>query len=387
MPAVTLLAVLAVLAACDKVPLTAPTESTITLYANGTSVPLNGGVDVVATVIEQAGTPVQNGTVVTFTTTLGRFEPAEARTNNGKATVRLMADGRSGTATVFASSGGAKSEELTLAVGGAAAAGIILRATPSTVSGTGGTVQIVATVRDEGGDGVPGVLVTFSATAGRLSTGSATTDANGEARTSLTTARTTTVTANAGAQSGEITIEYSAAPTVSVTVTPTTPVAGQPVVFDITVTPPSDGVPIDSIRISFGDGSSINVGSSSTSVAHVYSTPGTYTVTVRVRDVTGQETQQVTVIVVQGATAVPVTLSGPASVAVNGSASFTASASPSGSTVETYTWDFGDGSAPVTTSGNSTSHIFTTTGVKTVTVTVTTTDGGSGSAQTQINVT
>ena len=251
---------LAALAACDKVPLTAPTESTITLYANGTSVPLNGGVDVIATVIEDAGTPVQNGTVVTFTTTLGRFEPAEARTNSGKATARLVADGRSGTATVFATSGGARSEELTLPVGGAAAESIILRATPSTVSGTGGTVQIVATVRDEGGNGLSGVLVSFSADAGQLSNGSATTDANGEARVSLTTARTTRVTANAGTQSGEITINYIASPTVSVTVTPTTPAAGEAVVFDITVTPPADGAPIQSITVDFDDGTTVRRG-------------------------------------------------------------------------------------------------------------------------------
>jgi PKD repeat protein len=374
---------LAALAACDKVPLTAPTESTITLYANGNSVPLNGGVDVIATVIEDAGTPVQNGTVVTFTTTLGRFEPAEARTNGGKATARLMADGRSGTATVFATSGGAKSEELTLPVGGAAAESIVLRATPSTVSGTGGTVQIVATVRDEGGNGLPGVLVSFSADAGQLSNGSATTDANGEARVSLTTARTTQVTANAGAQSGQITINYIASPTVSVTVTPTTPVAGEPVVFAITVTPPADGAPIQSITVDFDDGTSLNVGSSSTSVAHVYTRGGTYTVTVEVRDVMGQTTEQVVVIVVQGVvnvslSATPDTITAPAEV--------TFAASVSGATAATYRWDFGDGSPAMSGTASTIKHTYTSAGTKTATVTVTTTDGSSGTAQATVTV-
>ena len=68
--------------ACDKVPLSAPTESTITLFATSTSISATGSTDIVATVIEQAGTPVQNGTVVSFTTTLGRIEPTEARTQN-----------------------------------------------------------------------------------------------------------------------------------------------------------------------------------------------------------------------------------------------------------------------------------------------------------------
>jgi adhesin/invasin len=374
---------LAAVAACDKVPLTAPTESTITLYANGTSVPLNGGVDVIATVIEDAGTPVQNGTVVTFTTTLGRFEPAEARTNSGKATARLVADGRSGTATVFATSGGARSEELTLPVGGAAAESIILRATPSTVSGTGGTVQIVATVRDEGGNGLSGVLVSFSADAGQLSNGSATTDGNGEARVSLTTARTTRVTANAGAQSGEITINYIASPTVSVTVTPTAPVVGEAVVFDITVTPPTDGAPIQSITVDFDDGTTLNVGSGSTSVAHVYSRGGTYEVTVEVRDVTGQTTEQVVVIVVQGVVNVSLSAT-PDTVTAPGEVTFAASVS--GATGASYRWDFGDGTPVMSGTSSTIKHTYTSTGTNTATVTVTTTDGSSGTGQATVTV-
>ncbi len=94
-------------AACDKVPLTAPTESTISLFATASSISATGSTDIVATVIESAGTPVQNGTVVTFTTTLGRIEPVDARTQNGKVTVKLTGDGRSGTATITAFSGGA----------------------------------------------------------------------------------------------------------------------------------------------------------------------------------------------------------------------------------------------------------------------------------------
>ena len=70
-----LVAVALAATACDKVPLTAPSESTITLFATATSVSATGSTDIVATVIEQAGTAVQNGTVVSFTTTLGRIEP------------------------------------------------------------------------------------------------------------------------------------------------------------------------------------------------------------------------------------------------------------------------------------------------------------------------
>jgi len=119
-------------ASCDKMPLAAPTESTITLYAGSTTVGLNGSVEITATVIESAGTPVQNGTVVTFTTTLGTVDPIEARTNNGRAVVRLLTGTKSGTAEVRAFSGGtASAEALKITVGAAAAGKVELLANPS----------------------------------------------------------------------------------------------------------------------------------------------------------------------------------------------------------------------------------------------------------------
>ena len=52
----------------------------------------------------------------------------------------------------------------------------------------GGTVQLIATVRDASGNGLAGVPVTFSTTAGQISPATVTTERNGEA-TSLTTSR------------------------------------------------------------------------------------------------------------------------------------------------------------------------------------------------------
>jgi adhesin/invasin len=368
--------------ACDKVPLTAPTESTILLFANGSSVPLTGGVELIATVTEKPGTPVQNGTLVTFTTTLGRVEPAEARTNNGRVTVRLLADGRSGTAKVTALSGGATKGELEIPVGGAAADNLALRAEPSSVSATGGTVQLIAAVRDATGNAVPGVSVTFSTTAGQLSPASATTDANGEARSSLATTRQAEVTASVGTKSAKVTVTYTAAPTIAVTVTPTAPAIGEVVTFAITVTPATD-VPIRSIQIDFGDGTRTNLGASSTSASHVYSVPGTFTVRVTVTDVTGQTSEHATIIAVSAIVAVSLTAT-PQDVDVNDTVSFSAAVSGAG-TVLQYRWNFGDGSQETTTLPN-VQHIYTTTGTKVVSVSVTTSTGGTGSAQTQVRV-
>src|SRR5688572_13969402 len=88
---------LAVLAAgCDKVPLTAPSNSTLTISSSALVLPTGGTATLTATVIEPAGTPVQNGTTVRFTTTLGHVEPAEVQTRNGIATAAIDPAGAPG---------------------------------------------------------------------------------------------------------------------------------------------------------------------------------------------------------------------------------------------------------------------------------------------------
>ncbi len=91
-----LLAVLAagafslLVSACEKVPLMAPAGSTIILTASTNALPVNATTDIIAQVLEAAGTPPHSGTLVTFTTTLGAMQPAEARTDvGGRVVVRF----------------------------------------------------------------------------------------------------------------------------------------------------------------------------------------------------------------------------------------------------------------------------------------------------------
>ncbi len=188
-----LLAVLAfaTLASCDKVPLTAPTESTIELAISTTVVPINGTAEIIASVIEKAGTPVHNGTVVTFTATFGTVEPREAQTHGGKATVKFIGSSQSGTAKIGAFSGASRAEEIEIKVGAAAAERIAVRADPTTVPATGGTVQLIAIVTDASGNPLRGAPVVFSADSGSLASNTVTTDEFGQAQTSLTTNRET----------------------------------------------------------------------------------------------------------------------------------------------------------------------------------------------------
>ena len=74
----------AVSLACDSVPLVAPTGSTVRVVVADASIANGGSTAVLAAVTELAGTPVHDGTVVTFSTTLGAVHPAEAPRCGGR---------------------------------------------------------------------------------------------------------------------------------------------------------------------------------------------------------------------------------------------------------------------------------------------------------------
>jgi len=91
---------------CNQAIMVAPPGSTLQIFANPLFIPANGGVSVISVLItEAAGTPVADGTVVQFFTTLGRIAE-QGKTNDGVARVNLISDTRSGTAKVTAISGG-----------------------------------------------------------------------------------------------------------------------------------------------------------------------------------------------------------------------------------------------------------------------------------------
>jgi hypothetical protein len=279
---------------CDKVPLLAPTGTVITLIPTSNTLTLNSQIDIVATVIENgaaagtgtgsttsagAGTPVQNGTVVTFTTTVGRIEPAEARTHNGKVTVKLISSGQSGTARITAFSGGASSA-IDVKVGATGAEKIVMSASPQTLPSTGGSSAITATVADLGGSGLANIPVTFTTTAGTVSPTTTTTDPNGFASTTLTTAATATVTAriagapnDAGGGTGatganSITVTVGTRPLATFAANPTFGPAGTPITFTVT---PATGANITGGTISYGDGASDSLGAISGAAAFVHS--------------------------------------------------------------------------------------------------------------------
>jgi hypothetical protein len=224
--AVAAVATAVAIAACEKVPLTAPAGTSMFLQANPTFVVANGGTSVVTALLtEPAGTLVPDGTVVLFFTNLGYIDP-RGETVDGVARVNFVADSRSGTATITAWSGGGPtttptttlvtqdaigSSSVTITIGSALPKRIVVTADPQrlTVS-TGRQSSIVANVFDGNGNPVQNVPIIFSVSASTLEetldSGGAPqfTDSNGRAFDTLRTRavfggtqKTVTVTANA----------------------------------------------------------------------------------------------------------------------------------------------------------------------------------------------
>lgn len=373
-----------VASACDKVPLLAPTNTTIRLTAGLGVLPVAGSTDITAVVIESAGTPVQNGTVVTFTSSLGTVEPREARTQNGQVTVRFIAGSQSGPAKIGAFSGGSKSDDLEILVGAAAAGAVSLRSETAFVPSTGGTTGLLAQVIDKGGNPLRGVPVGFSATTGQLSASTVLTNETGEARVELTTSTTSDVTATVGGSTAALTAKATVTardlPAIAVAATSSlggtnTTETGLPLIF--TLTPPANAG-IRSARIDYGDGQSENLGAipAPISRSHVYTRSGTYIVNVTATDAFGFTGTTTLAIVVNERGTVGVTVQ----VLSNISGLVTFSVSTSGTisgSIRTYDWDFGDNQG-TTTTGPQTSHRYSGTGTFTVRVRVVTTTGQDG---------
>jgi PKD repeat protein len=375
--------------ACDKVPLLAPTESTITLNVSTTTVPVSGTAQVIASVTEKPGTPVQNGTVVTFTSSFGTVEPAEARTEGGKVTVTFRAGTQSGTAVIGAFSGATRSETVEVKVGGAAAATVSLR---SRVIGVG-VAELTATVLDESGNLLPGVPVTFSTTAGQLNPGQAVTDSNGEARSTLSTSREATVTAQAGGKTSNTVTVSATGPSVTITPPTTAIEAGIPAAFRIA---PATGTVLRDVVVDWGDNTTpTRVASlaAETQVVHTFARAGVYTVTVTATDAQGITAPSVIIVNVVEQSTVSVILTAtpnPVSVATNqGLVAFTATTGGGlggGTTVSSFTWDFGDGQG-ATTTGGSTNHRYSAPGNYIATVVARAQNGTQGSNQVTVRVT
>src|SRR4051812_16531387 len=371
-----LVAVAAAATGCEKVPLLAPTGSTITLTSSTPVLSANGRAQIVAQVIEAAGTPPHSGTHITFTTSLGAVQPADAETDvNGRAIVTFLAGNNNGTAIITASSGAATTgtnNGIRIAVGSAAVGRVAVTANPSTVPAIGGSSAITATVLDVNGNPLASTPVQFSTTAGTLSAAIVSTDTNGIASAVLITSQQATVTASVGAQappstgggssssassaptpttpsssgtaSGSVTVVVTNAPSLVITPPTTPPSVGLPAAFTFAVTAAtSNGSAVRDLTVDWGDGTSQSLGAvtGNAVVSHIYTRTGTFVVTGTVSDAGGnRQTVSTAVSVISPPTPTVIVTPSPQSAPGGSTITFTIDIrAPSGISIQNVTID------------------------------------------------
>jgi hypothetical protein len=414
------LAAIVAAAACQRVPLLAPSGSTITLTALATALPVNGSTQLIAQIIEPSGTPPHSGTHIIFTTSLGSVEPSEAETDiSGRAVVIFKAGSSNGTATITAASGGATvpaANVLKIAVGTAAVGRVVVSANPTLIPASGGTSIITASVTDINGNALSSAPVAFSTDAGTIDPIITNTDANGIATSRLATSTSATVTASVGAQgsssgggtgtgggtttpsptgqaSGQVKVNVATAPGLVITPPSTPPSAGLPATFTFAVTvPTTNGSAIRDLTVNWGDGIVQSLGAVGTTatVSHIYARANTYNLTATLTDVLGNvvtQTTSISVIPVPRPTIIITPSPVPGKVNTQTTISIQVTL-PAGISVQDLSVNFGDGQTADLGGANSAAvpHVYTTQGTFTVTVTVLDTSGQVTTGTTVVSI-
>ena len=176
--------------------MTAPIGSTMAISVNPPFIAAHGEAAVVSVlVIEPAGTPVPDGTVVQFFTTIGSIAE-QAKTNDGVARVNLISDARSGTAKVTAFSGAATTT-VDVIIGAPRPARVFPELIDSKIDLSAGqnTGRFKVTVLDSNGNPVSGIQVRFTVldnpAIDRILDGTPVTNNNGDATSRVQTQRET----------------------------------------------------------------------------------------------------------------------------------------------------------------------------------------------------
>lgn len=94
------------LLSCDSGNPVAPSGTILTISASPNQISLDGTATITVIGRRPNGEPLARGTEVRFSTSLGTIEPIVPIDGNGRARATLQADGRAGTATVQATTGG-----------------------------------------------------------------------------------------------------------------------------------------------------------------------------------------------------------------------------------------------------------------------------------------
>jgi hypothetical protein len=199
---------------CDEGTPVAPEGTILRISANPTRIAKTGTSNITLQALRSTGNPVNPGTEIRLATNIGQIEPVVYTDDDGVARGTLRGDGRVGVATISAYSGGIDPVETEVEVGARAAA-ITLSVDPTNIPETGGSVDLLALVRDDEGQPLPGATVNFRTEAGSLRSNGRfiTTNSRGQATDILDISaadvqsqpdRRITVTVESGGESGVV---------------------------------------------------------------------------------------------------------------------------------------------------------------------------------------
>ena len=168
-----------------------------------------------------------------------------------------------------------------------------------------------------------------------------------------------------GSTQGSVVVTALPQPVPVVTVVaPPNAVAQTPVPFTIGAVPsPGSNTTISSVLVDFGDGSRVNLGAGgpAITVQHVYTTGGSYTVTVTATDSGGGTATAATVITVGFAQPSSVRITADAMVQIPNTTNYlvtlTATLAPATLIGTNYVWTFGDNKAQGMTTLNQVQHL------------------------------
>ena len=211
----------------------------MTLVADPTSIPADGvsSSTLTATLKDSMGNPVTPGTSVLFSTDLGKFSNNQTSYSvttldgTGVVAVSLISASTPGTATVTASSNGVTQTATVVFSGGTPDVGSVeIFASPSSIPADGTSTSVVtATVKSTQNQVIPGIEVAFTTSRGGI-TSPHTTDANGQAIATLTSARfvdnNVQVTASCQGQAATTIVAFTGV-TLTVTANPTSLLTGE----------------------------------------------------------------------------------------------------------------------------------------------------------------
>ncbi len=363
-----------ILFGCHDVPTVADKDSTIVLASNRSFLRTGGDTaQITVTGYSGNGEPIRDGTLVTFTTSLGSLPPS-VELRDGRAIVTFVSGNQRGEANIKARSGIAVGE-LSIDIEYSTQAKITLKATPTSLPAAGGPVTIKAEVADNKGNPFTHIPVSFETTTGTFEKPQNpiyTDDYQGIAINVLRTKATADVTVSSLGQSATITIEVSenTPPTASFTYWPLSPKVGDQVNFDASASTDTDGK-IVQYSWSFNDGYK----DGGCKIHRSCSTSGEYEVSLQVKDNLGAVSAVVTKTfsVVENEAPVASFDFFPTNPTVNADIRFDASSSTdSDGWIKKWEWDFGDGEHR---SGEIVTHSYDHAGTFQIHLTVTDNDG------------